>query len=70
MKKIYATFYLLAITTFAISVTICEILTVEMGISLTLTSRIGQGQMQICKSKGHMRLHVFTMAIFVLSFAV
>ena len=56
IERPYATSYLLAIALFALSVIVCEILTVEMRMTLTLTSRMGQDQMQICHSKGHMRL--------------
>ena len=37
MKRLYASFYLLAIATLALSVTICEILTVELYMTSTLT---------------------------------
>ena len=43
-----ATFYLLAIAMFVLSVTVCEILTVEMCMTLTLTFRIYQGKIYIC----------------------
>ena len=41
----HATFYLLGMTMFVLSVTVCEILTVELYTILTLNFRTGQGQM-------------------------
>ena len=38
------------------SVTICEIFAVKMCMTLTVTFKIGQGQMLKCQSKGHIRL--------------
>ena len=49
---------------------ICAIVTVEMCMTSTLPFRMGQDQIQICQSKGHMQLPVLTFAIFVLSFIV
>ena len=37
----YATFYVLAVLMFASSGTVCEILTVEISMTLTLTFRMG-----------------------------
>ena len=46
MEMPYATFYLLlAIAMFALTVTICEKFVIEMCITLTLTFRMGHGQM-------------------------
>ena len=45
IESLYATIFLLAITAFALSVTVCEIFTVEMCMTLTLTFKIGQDQM-------------------------
>ena len=44
MERTQATFYLLEIAIFALSVTLCEILTVEMCRTLALTFKMGQGQ--------------------------
>ena len=49
-----------------VSVTVCEIFGDKM--CLTLTFRMGQGQMQICPSKGHVRLSVLAIeCLFYLS---
>ena len=42
---LFITFHVLAIAMFALPITVCEILTVEMCMSLTLTFRISQYQM-------------------------
>ena len=34
-----------------------EIFAVEMCMTLTLTFKMGQGQIKICQSKGHARFH-------------
>ena len=44
IESSYATLYLLALVLFALSITILNILAVEKCTSLTLTNRIGQGQ--------------------------
>ena len=44
MERLYVTFYLLAIAMFAPSLTISEIFTVDMCMTLTPTVRIGLGQ--------------------------
>ena len=46
MEMPYASFSLLAIALFALSVTVCEILKVEMCMTLTLTIRVGQVKCQ------------------------
>ena len=43
MESPHATFHLLPIAVFALSVTVCEILTEELYLTLTLTFRTGQG---------------------------
>ena len=47
IRKPTCNFYLLVITMFALSVkkTVCEVLTVEMCVTLTPTVRMGKGQM-------------------------
>ena len=65
MERSDATFYLLAIPMFSLSVTVCEILTVEMCMTLTLIFRSSQGQ--IFQSKDHVLLSLLAIAIFVLS---
>ena len=67
----YAIVYLMAIAVFDLSVTVCEVLTVEIYMTtLTLTFRMDQNQMYICQSKGHVRRFVFAIAMFVLSVTV
>ena len=51
MERLYATFLFLTIAMFALYVTICQIFAVKVCMTLTLTSRMGQSQMQICPSK-------------------
>ena len=41
---------------FVLFVTVCEILAIEIVMTLILTFRMVQGQMQICQSKDHVRL--------------
>ena len=60
--------FLLEIAMFTLSITACEIFTVEM--FMTLTFRMGQSQMYICHLKRHMRLPVLAIAIFALSVIV
>ena len=48
----YTTFYMMAVATFAVSVTIYEIFAVEKRMTISLTFRMCQGQMRICQSKG------------------
>ena len=45
MEKPYATLHLSAVAMIVISVTVCEILTVEMYMNLTMTPRMDQSQM-------------------------
>ena len=68
MKRPYATLYLLAIPMFALDVTVCEILRVKMCMTSTPIVGMGQGQISICQSKGHMRHSVMAIAMFVLSY--
>ena len=70
MEKSYATFYFLAIPKFALSVTVCDILTVTIYMTLTLTFGMGKGQMLICQSKGYMRHYALAIAMFSLSVTV
>ena len=58
---------------FDLSATNCEISTVEIGLALTLTFRMVQGQMYICQSNGHNKnepFYLLTIAKFVLFVAV
>ena len=45
IERPYATFYMLAIAMFVLSITVCEILIVEMCMALTLTVRMNQIQL-------------------------
>ena len=54
----------------ALSLTVQEIFTIEMCMTLTLTYKMSQGQMQICQSKGHLRLSVLAIATFAPSVTV
>ena len=71
MKRPYATSYLLAIAMFALSVTVCEILTVEICKPLTLTFRIEPGSnINMSVERPHATSHVLTIAVFDLSVTV
>ena len=70
MRRRYATFSFLAVAMFALSVSVCDILTVEKCMTLTLIFRMVQYEMQIFQSKGHMRLSMIAIAMFVLSVSV
>ena len=58
VERPHATYYVLAMAMFALSVTLCEIFSVETCTILTLTFRMTRGQMSICRSKVHMRLSI------------
>ena len=64
MKIPFATFYLWAIAIFVISVTVCEMLSVEICMTLTLTLRIGQ-HVNMPMKRPHSTFYL--LAMFVLS---
>ena len=68
MGRSYATFYMLTISMFALSVIVSEIFSLKMYMTLTLTFRM----YNICQSQGYMRLsmYVLAMALFVLGQSV
>ena len=54
MERPHMTFYLLAQAMVTMSVITCEILTIKMCITLTLTFRMGQAYMYMCQWKDPM----------------
>ena len=56
IETLQATSCVLVIAMFVISVTVCDIFTVEICMILALTFRTGRGQMQIYRSKENSRL--------------
>ena len=64
-QNFVSTFYLSPIVMFAISVTVSGIFEVEMYTIVTLTFRMGHGQMQIYQSK--VTSYVLAIAMLVLS---
>ena len=66
----YVTSLLLAIIMLSLFVTILELFTVEMCLTLTLSFRMGQGQMKICKVKAHVtsKLMAIVKLLLVLSY--
>ena len=66
----YATSYLMVVLMFAISVTGLEIFAIEMCMTLILTFRMDQGQIQICQSMLHNYATSYFMAIVILAFTV
>ena len=55
---------------FALSVPVCEIFTVEMCMTMSLTFRMGHGRKCVCQAKGYMRLSTLAIAFFTLSLTV
>ena len=70
IERPYSTFYLLAISMFALSVTIYEKFIIKMCMTLTLIIRMSQCQIWISQSKGPMRLSLLAIAVYVLSVTV
>ena len=68
IERSHATSYELAISMLVLSVIVCGIFTVEVGMTLTVIFRMGQGQMPIERS--HVTFYLSAIAMFVLLVAV
>ena len=70
LERPYVTYYWLIIAMIYKYVSFCEVFKVGICATLTLKFEMGQGQLQICQSKGHMRLYLFATIMPVLSATV